>query len=122
MNTSSLKRKNLDEYLSDQPDEIRTKLETLRYIIKDLCPDTVESIAYGMPAYKLYKKPLIYFAAFTNHIWLYATPSAHEEFSQELAWYKQWKWSVQFPLNKPLPIDLIKKMILFKKEEITEKK
>jgi uncharacterized protein YdhG (YjbR/CyaY superfamily) len=68
MNTSSLTRKNVDEYLSHQSDEIRTRLENIRYNIKDLCPDAVESIAYGMPAYKLHKKPLIYFAAFTNHI------------------------------------------------------
>ena len=122
MNTSSLTRKNVDEYLSHQSDEIRTILENIRYSIKEICPDAVESIAYGMPAYKLRKKPLIYFAAFTHHIWLYATPSAHEAFSKELAWYKQWKWSVQFPLDKPLPRDLIKKMILFKKEEIISKK
>lgn len=122
MNTSSLTRKNVDEYISHQSDEISTKLETIRYSIKELCPDSVESIAYGMPAYKLNKKPLIYFAAFTNHIWLYATPSTHETFSKELAWYKQWKWSIQFPLDKPLPLDLIKKMILFKKEEIISKK
>ena len=68
MNTSSLTRKNVDEYLSHQSDEIRTILENIRYIIKEFCPDSVESIAYGMPAYKLHKKPLIYFAAFAKHI------------------------------------------------------
>ena len=68
MNTSSLTRKNVDEYISHQSNEIRTTLENIRYIIKEICPDSVESIAYGIPAYKLHNKPLIYFAAFTHHI------------------------------------------------------
>lgn len=113
-----IKYTTVDQYLSQQSSPTRTQLESLRTLITTICPEAIESISYGMPAYKLHKKPLIYFAAFTHHIWLYATPSAHEEFSQELAWYKQWKWSVQFPLDKPLPLDLLKKMILFKKIEI----
>lgn len=112
----------VEQYLSQQSSITKPILEALRILIKKICPDAVESIAYGMPAYKLNKKPLIYFAGYEQHIGIYATPSAHQEFSKELSWYKQWKWSVQFPLDKPLPLDLIKKMILFKKEEIISKK
>jgi len=85
MNTSSLKEQDVDHYLSQQPIPTKTILEVLRTLIKKLCPDAVESIAYGMPAYKLNKKPLIYFAGYDHHIGIYATPSAHQEFSKALA-------------------------------------
>ncbi len=75
----------VDEYMLHQSTTIRPQLETIRSLIKKLCPDAVESISYGMPAYKFRKKPLIYFAAFSHHIGLYATPSAHEEFADELS-------------------------------------
>lgn len=110
----------VEQYLSQQPASERAILESVRNLIKKLCPDVVESIAYGMPAYKLNKKPLIYFAGYAHHIGIYATPTAHTQFTQEFAGYKQWKWSVQFPLDKPFPLDLIEKMIIFKREEILQ--
>ena len=91
MNTSSFTRKNVDEYLSHQSNKIRTLLESLRTLIKTTCPDAVESISYGMPAYKFNKKPLIYFAGYDHHIGIYATPSANLAFAQELSCYKQGK-------------------------------
>jgi uncharacterized protein YdhG (YjbR/CyaY superfamily) len=108
----------VDEYISTFPEEVQQKLQIIRNIIKEISPDAVESISYGLPAYKLNKKPLIYFGGFTGHIGLYATPSAHETFHTELSPYKKGKGSVQFPLNKPLPEDLIAKMISFKVAEI----
>jgi len=74
-----------------------------------------------MPAYKTNGKHLVYFAAFKNHIGFYATPAGHIEFAKELSQYKQGKGSVQFPLNQPIPYDLIARMVVFKVKE-NEKK
>ena len=73
-------------------------------------------ISYKMPAYK-YHGMLVYFAAFKNHIGFYATPTGHKEFEKELASYKQGKGSVQFPLNQPLPLSLISKIVKFRAQE-----
>lgn len=91
MNTSNSKRKNVDEYLAAHDGEVKTRLIQLRELVTTCCPDAVESISYGMPAYKLNKKPLIYFAAFAHHIGVYATPSTHESFTKELSEYVQGK-------------------------------
>ena len=74
-----------------------------------------------MPAYKTNGKPLIYFAAFKNHIGLYATPSGHTHFADALSQYKQGKGSVQFPNEQPLPLDLIAEIIAFRVEENASK-
>lgn len=108
----------VDEYISEYQHEIEKRLILLRKLITSTVPNTIESISYGMPAYKYKGKPLVYFAAFKNHIGLYATPDAHAEFANELKTYKQGKGSVQFPNDKELPLELIKKMILFKKSLI----
>lgn len=115
-------KSSVEEYISNFPLDVQSRLKKIRQIIKDISPDAVESISYGMPAYKLNKKPLVYFGGFTGHIGLYATPSAHEKFQTELSTYKKGKGSVQFPLNKPLPEELIAKMIEFKVAEIILKK
>lgn len=112
----------VDAYIAAQPPEIAARLVTIRALIQRLVPEAVESMAYGMPAYKLQNKPLIYFAGYANHIGIYATPSGHSAFAAELAWYKQGKWSVQFPHDQPLPLALIEQMIMFKKDEIEQKK
>lgn len=108
---------NVDSYISAFPADVREKLEKIREIIKETAPEAVESIAYGMPGYKLNGKPLVYFAGFKNHIGLYATPSGHEKFANELAMYKQGKGSVQFPDNMPVPYDLIKRIVAFRVSE-----
>lgn len=107
----------VDEYISNFPQEIQVRLEKIRNIIKKFAPEALESIAYGIPAYKLNKKPLVYFGGFTKHIGFYATPTGHEKFKKELAVYKQGKGSVQFPLNDPLPEKLISKMVSYKVAE-----
>lgn len=89
----------------------------MRNTILASAPGAEESISYGMPAYKINKKPLVYFAAFKNHIGFYATPSGHEAFAAELAKYKQGKGSVRFPLDKPLPLDLIGEIVAFRMVE-----
>lgn len=109
--------KNVEEYIGLKEEKTKLMLEQLRKIITDNAPEVSESISYGMPAYKTFGKPLVYFAAFSKHIGLYATPSGHEAFKKELSIYKQGKGSVQFPINTPLPYDLITKIIKFRVEE-----
>lgn len=120
MNSSSNTFKDVDDYISHTPKDVRTILERIRKIIREVAPDAVEMIAYGMPAYKQNGKPLVYFAAFKNHIGLYATPTAHQEFSSQLSKYKQGKGSVQFPLNQPIPYDLIETMVAFNTKHLKE--
>lgn len=109
--------RDVEVYIEGFPDDIKETLTRIREIILDCAPDVEESMAYGMPAYKTYGKPLIYFAGFKNHIGLYATPSGHSEFADELAGYKHGKGSVQFPSCKPIPYDLIKRIVVFRVEE-----
>ncbi len=112
----------IDQYILQFPEETRDILNKIRALIKVHAPDAVESIAYGMPAYKLNKKPLVYFAAYKTHIGFYATPSGHEAFKEELSKYKQGKGSVQFPLDQPIPYDLIAEMVKFRVQETCDSK
>lgn len=112
----------VDAYLDQFEGETKAKLCDFRKLILNTVPEAVESMSYGMPAYKFNKKPLAYFAGFKNHIGFYATPNTHESFQSELKRYKQGKGSVQFPLNEPLPLDLIEQMLLFRKEGLLAKK
>jgi uncharacterized protein YdhG (YjbR/CyaY superfamily) len=114
---TSAKPKNVDEYIADFPEDVQEILRKIRLVIMQVAPKAEENIAYGMPAYKLNKKPLVYFAGYKNHIGFYATPTGHSEFVKELSKYKQGKGSVQFPLHEPLPIDLIAKIVRFRVAE-----
>lgn len=113
--------KNIDSYLDSFSLEIREVLVRLREIILSSAPNLVEGISYGMPAYKYKKKPFVYFAAYKNHIGLYATPNTHEAFKEKLSSYMQGKGSVQFPLSQPIPFDLIKEMLIFRRNELDRK-
>lgn len=104
----------IPEYISQFSKSTQDILHKLYNLVKTLAPEAEESISYAMPAFKLNSKPLIYFAAFEHHIGLYATPKTHAEFAQELSQYKQGKGSVQFPLDEPIPYELIEKIIVFK--------
>lgn len=108
----------IEQYFRQFPPETQVILRQTRQLILETAPSAVEGFSYGMPAYKLNGKPLIYFAGYKNHIGIYATPSGHKAIEKELADYKQGKGSVQFPLNKPFPFDLIKKMLEYKKLEL----
>lgn len=110
-----------EEYILQFPSETQEILNQLRELIKTAAPDAIESISYGMPAYKTFKKPLVYFAGYDKHIGLYATPSGHREFEKELSKYKQGKGSVQFPLDQPIPYDLIMRIVEFRVKENQEK-
>jgi uncharacterized protein YdhG (YjbR/CyaY superfamily) len=112
----------VDEYIKSFPGDTQLIMKKVREVIKTSAPDAVESISYGMPAYKLEGKPLVYFGAFKSHIGFYATPTGHAAFIDELSTYKQGKGSVQFPLNKPIPYDLIKRIVAFRIKEVEAKK
>jgi uncharacterized protein YdhG (YjbR/CyaY superfamily) len=107
----------VEKYIFSFPEEVRNILLQIRHIIKEEAPDAVEGFAYQMPSYKTNGKPLVYFAGFKKHIGFYATPSGHSAFASELAQYKQGKGSVQFPLDKPIPFDLIRQIVAFRVEE-----
>lgn len=110
----------IDEYIGDFPEEIRQLLEQVRHTIRKAAPDAQEKISYQIPAFTL-KGALVYFAAFKHHIGFYPASSGIEVFQNELSIYKKGKGSVQFPLDKPLPLDLIKRMVQFRVAENLEK-
>lgn len=107
----------IDQYIDTFPPEVQVQLRKIRSLILQIAPDAEEAMAYGMPGYKTQGKPLVYFAGYKNHIGLYALPTGHAAFAAELAGYKQGKGSVQFPLNKPMPFDLIERIIRFRYTE-----
>lgn len=106
----------VEKYIAQFPQDIQQILLKIREIILEKVPDVEEKIAYGMPGFYLSKKPLVYFAAYKNHIGFYATPNGHEKFSAELSKYKQGKGSVQFPVNQEIPYQLIEEIVRFRKE------
>lgn len=107
----------IDEYIAAFPPKIQAVLQEVRLVILKAAPDAEETISYAIPTFKLKGKPLIYFAAFKNHIGLYATPTGHEAFVKELSQYKHGKGSVQFPLNEPMPLELISRIVEFRVKE-----
>jgi uncharacterized protein YdhG (YjbR/CyaY superfamily) len=111
----------IETYIKQFPDNVQEILQNLRKLVKNKAPQAEELFSYGMPAYKTNKKPLVYFAAFKNHIGFYATPSGHNEFKNELSKYKQGKGSVQFPLNNPIPYKLIERIVQFRVTENNKK-
>ena len=111
----------IETYFLKFPDGVQEIMKNIRKLIKDVAPDADEQFSYGMPAYKLNKKPLVYFGAFKNHIGFYATPSGHTEFQDELSKYRQGKGSVQFPLDQPIPYKLIERIVKFRVTENNEK-
>jgi uncharacterized protein YdhG (YjbR/CyaY superfamily) len=115
-----VKFKTVDEYLSYFPAAIQTRLQALRKTIKKAAPEAEELISYNMPAFKQ-GRILVYFAAFKNHIGLYPTVSPMIAFKKELSVYESGKGSIQFPHDQPIPLDLVTKIVQFKKKENMEK-
>lgn len=107
----------ITKYILQFPEDIQEILKKIRKVIKENAPEAEESIAYGIPGYKTNNKPLVYFAAYKKHIGFYATPTGHSEFKDALSKYKQGKGSVQFPLDKPMPYELIDRIVKFRVKE-----
>ena len=121
MPASRLQFKTMDEYISQFPQNVRGILEQLRKVIRESAPEAEETINYGIPTFRL-NGNLVHFAAFKNHIGFYPTPSAVVAFKKELTPFKQAKGSIQFPLDKPIPFDLVKKIVKFRVKENKSKK
>ncbi|MGB8212077.1 MAG: DUF1801 domain-containing protein [Anaerolineales bacterium] len=112
--------KTIDEYIANFPADIQEILEKIRNTIQEAVPEAEGTIGYEMPAFRL-KGNLVYFAAFKKHIGLYSIPTGIEEFKTELSIYKQGRGSIQFPLDKPIPYDLISRIAKFRAEENIKK-
>jgi uncharacterized protein YdhG (YjbR/CyaY superfamily) len=110
----------IDKYISGFPEEVREILEKVRKTIRDEAPEATETINYGIPTFQL-KGNLVHFAGFKNHIGFYPAPSGIEAFKAELSSFKGAKGSVQFPLDKPIPYELIRRIVKFRVQEIKEK-
>lgn len=115
------KHETVKEYIEQFPDSTKGILNNIRQTIFSAVPDAVETISYGMPAYKYRNKVLVYFAGYKNHIGFYATPNGHSKFKSELSGYKQGKGSVQFPIHEPIPYDLIRRIVMFRSENLNPK-
>lgn len=107
-----------EQYIDQYDGETKARLQALRQLIREEVPEADEGMMYGLVGYKLHKKPLVYFGGFAHHIGFYATPQAHESFTDDLSRYKQGKGSVQFPLDEPLPLELIRRMVKYKKQQL----
>ena len=106
----------IDAYIATFPNDIQAILQALRAAIRAAAPDAEETIAYQMPTFRL-KGNLVHFAAHRQHIGFYPTPSGIAAFRDELAAYKSAKGSVQFPLDQPLPLDLVQRIVRFRVAE-----
>ncbi|MBI5032626.1 MAG: DUF1801 domain-containing protein [Chloroflexi bacterium] len=116
METKKTAPKNIDEYIADFPQDIQERLQQMRATIHQAAPDAEEAISYQMPTFRL-KGNLVHFAAFKNHIGFYPVPTGIEAFKKELSVYKMAKGSVQFPLDEPLPLKLITRIVKFRAKE-----
>jgi uncharacterized protein YdhG (YjbR/CyaY superfamily) len=103
----------IDEYLNTFPKEVQDILEKLRQTIQKAAPEATQTINYGIPTFKL-NGNLVHFAAYKKHIGFYPGSSAIEVFKKELAPYKQAKGSVRFPIDKPIPFDIVKKIVKYR--------
>jgi uncharacterized protein YdhG (YjbR/CyaY superfamily) len=110
----------IDEYIAGFSRDVQAMLTQVRATIRAVAPDAGETINYGIPTFVL-NGNLVHFAAFRNHIGFYPTPSAIEEFKDELSPYKSAKGSVQFPIDQPMPLNLIEKIVRFRVKEARAK-
>jgi uncharacterized protein YdhG (YjbR/CyaY superfamily) len=121
MAISKIQPKTIDEYIVMFPQNVQDILKKLRRVIRQSAPGAEETISYGIPTFKL-KGYLVHFAAYKNHIGFYPTSSGIEAFKKELLSYKWAKGSVQFPLDKPIPFDLVKRIVAYRVKENLSKR
>ena len=116
MTTNKTIPKDIDEYIASFPKDIQEILEKLRRTIRKAAPDAEEKISYQMPTFAL-QGNLVHFAAYKKHIGFYPTPTGIEAFKKELSAYEGAKGSVKFPLDKPIPFDIISKIVTYRVKE-----
>ena len=109
--------KTIDEYIAGFPDETRAALQEMRALITAAAPDATETMSYAIPTFDLNGRHLVHFAGYEGHVGFYPAPSGIAAFKAELKPFKSAKGSVQFPLDRPLPADLIRRMVAFRVEE-----
>lgn len=120
MNADKKKNNVIDEYILLFPKETQLLLNQIRKTIKEVAPNAEETMSYGIPTFKL-QGNLVHFAAYKNHIGFYPTPSGIQAFKSELKMYTQSKGAVQFPINEPMPFELIKRIVIFRVKENLKK-
>ncbi|MCU0522254.1 MAG: DUF1801 domain-containing protein [Anaerolineae bacterium] len=120
MQSNQVAPKTIDEYIAGFPEHIQEILQQIRKTIHEAAPEAEEAISYQMPTFRL-KGNLVHFAAFKNHIGFYPTPTGTEQFHAELSVYEGGKGSVRFPLDEPIPYDLIRRIVTFRVQEALEK-
>ncbi len=113
--------KSVDEYIKAFPEDIRKMLEDIRQAIREAAPDAEEVISYRKPAFKM-KSILVWYGAFKNHIGFFPTAEPIVMFKKELSDYKTSKGTIQFPLDEPMPISLIKKIVKYRVKKDQKKK
>src|SRR6266850_2403935 len=121
MRTSRTAPKDIDEYIAGFPNDVQKILEKIRMTIRKAAPDAEETISYQIPSFTLKGKYFVYFAAFKKHIGLYPAPRGIEKFKKELSAYAGGKGTLRFPLDKPIPFDLIKRIVKFRVKESLER-
>ena len=120
MKTEQTIHETIDEYIADFPPDVQAILKKLRATIRKAAPNAEEAMKYRLPTFVL-NGNLVHFGAFKKHIGFYATPTGNEKFQKELSVYEGAKGSVQFPLDKPIPYDLVSRMVKFRVKENLEK-
>jgi uncharacterized protein YdhG (YjbR/CyaY superfamily) len=113
------KARSIDEYIAEFPPETQNALEEVRALISETAPDATETISYAIPTFDLNGKHLVHFAGYAKHVGFYPVPSAMDAFKEELEPYRSGKGSAQFPLGRPLPTDLIRRIVEFRVTELT---
>ena len=111
----------IDEYIAGFPPETQKVLQAVRALIKASAPGATETISYAIPTFDLNGRHLVHFAGYAKHVGFYPIPTGMQAFGDELKPYKQGKGSVQFPLDRPMPTDLIRRIVEFRVEENTRK-
>jgi uncharacterized protein YdhG (YjbR/CyaY superfamily) len=111
----------IDEYIADFPPETQKVLREVRAVIRAAAPIATETISYAMPTFDLNGHHLVHFAGYAKHLGVYPIPTGVEAFKEELKPYKQGKGSVQFPLDREMPLDLIRRIVEFRVGESTRK-
>jgi uncharacterized protein YdhG (YjbR/CyaY superfamily) len=104
----------IDEYIAEFPPETQRALRQVRDVIATTAPDAVETISYAIPTFDLDGRHLVHFAGYDHHVGFYPTPNGMDEFEPELSRFQRGKGSVRFPLNEPMPLDLIRRIVEFR--------
>ncbi|MEE4193794.1 MAG: DUF1801 domain-containing protein [Anaerolineae bacterium] len=118
MQEDNPKPTNIDEYIAQYPADVQEILSSIRRLIHEVVPAVEEALSYGIPTFKLKGKNLVHFGAYKKHIGFYPSPSVIAYFEEPLSIYEGAKGSVKFPLNQPIPYELIRRMVEYRLEEL----